>query len=302
MSHSLNCCGDSGEHFRQIGELFELAFRDLAQRDTIFTAARIVIVAEALCSTISGTRDDAKSELSRLQISAARLRDYCRITGTRLPAVAAKRRGVSEYGIPTNPVPPHRDLTKVEIEQAQAPWAAALQEARKRPLSEELRLGERYRWVKPASRHKAGPWTATRTADGSRNRKQASDPATAPGAAVVDKPGASNVASTAQDGGVGDLSARQSDIGQRYPQRVAAPKPAILDWYAARVRNWNPEERSPNEKQDYEDAKGHFAPLSVNREWLREARRACAPPSWRAPGAKKSPTISRRECENRRRD
>ena len=125
-----------GEHFRQIGGLFELAFRDLAQRDTIFTAARIVVVAKALCSTISGTREDAKSELSRLQISAERLRDYCRITGTRLPAVAAKRRGVSEHGIPINPVPPHRDLTKEEIEQAQAPWAAALQEARKRPLPE----------------------------------------------------------------------------------------------------------------------------------------------------------------------
>ena len=221
-------------------------------------------------------------------ISADRLRDYCRITGTRLPAVAAKRQGLSEYGIPINPVPPHRDLTKEEIEQARAPRATSLQEAQKRPLPEELRIGKRYRWVKPASRYKAGPWTETRTADDSRNRKEASDPATAPSAAVVGPLGANNVASTAQDGGVDDLSRHEPESGQRHPRRVAAPKSAIVSWYTARVRNWNPEERSPTEARDSEDAKGHFAPLSVNREWLRAARRACAPPSWHTAGPKKS--------------
>ena len=136
MSRSLSCYGDLASISAKSADCSNSLLEIWPSGTQSSPQLRIVIVAKALCSTISGTREDAKSELSRLQISADRLQDYCRITRTRLPAVAAKRRGVSEHGIPINPVPPHRDLTKEEIEQAQAPWAAVASGSAEAPSSE----------------------------------------------------------------------------------------------------------------------------------------------------------------------
>lgn len=274
------------EHFRQIGQPFEIAFRDLADRNTIFGPGPALEVAEGLCSTIRGTREDAKSELSRLQISAVPLRDYCRITRTRLPTVAAKRRGVSQQGIPADPVPPCRDLTEAEIAQARAPWAQLMQEAQQRQLPEELRLGKPFRWVNPAFALKVGvasgktaPTVSVyqrRTTAEARGRagrepaplvleeaisKERSSTGSPPAA-----PGEKPISATAE------TEAAQRVAGDEGGVRRRPSEAALREWYISYIAAADPK-YPPSRDESWGAAKAAFPDNHVTRDAIRSLRR-----------------------------
>ena len=232
---------------------------------------------------MAGTREDARAELSRLQIATKLLEQYCRITSTRLPAAAASRRGVSERGIPTNPAPPDRDLSPEEIGQAQAPWAAAREEMAKRYLSGEFQIGKPIRAVKERPRAVMGFVTGR----GSRPRKAMQRPYEAR-PAQMPQPGASpemrRPANLADAAGIEGINSALTSTSSRDPP---VSEVVLTRWYKDHVASFSPGEKPPTRDKSWAKAQAAFPDKLVTKTQIRALRRKWSP-HWRKPGRPKS--------------
>jgi hypothetical protein len=263
------------EHLLQIGGPLEHAFRERSQKNTSFEVRKVVIIAEALCSTIAGTREDAKAELSRLQIAIPPLQDYCRVTSTRLPTIAARRRTVSEHGIPRNAAPPNRDLSPGEIEQARAPWAAAREAIQKRYDSGEFQIGQPIRVMKKVKEQPRARFGIV-SARASRPRQAGKRLHEAQPSQVPESEGPDVAVDAEAPQGIAGALAPTSSRDRLQDMHGARPRVSavrVMDW----LKQFHMEDaqrgRFPIRAETEKAARAAFPGQQVDRRMLREARK-----------------------------
>jgi hypothetical protein len=186
------------------------------------------------------------------------VRDFCRVTGTRLPDAALGREDRGDWLQVSHMAPPMRDPTPAEITAVET----------------ILRNRHQARRQKEEKRARFGVVRCSGPRPRSVLRER--------GPGGISGPAQSSASPSIRGEAIGIVPADKA------AQAATVTQAELRRWYIQRVASWPSSEVPPSEKRDNADAKEAFPGLSVSREWLRVLRREHAPRSWKEPGPKKS--------------
>lgn len=255
-------------HFGEYGLIFDRAFKD--SKGDFVPLRRIWQVSAALFSTHAPIRADAEAALAATKLAVDAVQDFCAITKTRLPTSALGTKGISDWVDAEHPAPPCRDPTAAEIEAADARY-----EAREREAAERIERGSRA--ANSLSDASALPvkWKRSAVARTNADQTTAGDEA------------ADHASTTAHPLSVdADIDPGMPSCARPATAAKSAPIDKLRAWYKQRVVGWPDDWKPPSEADDMKDARAALQPLSVNRERLRQCRRALAPTAWKKAGPK----------------
>lgn len=209
----------------------------------------VLRIASALFSTEAVIRADAKAALAEVRISADAVRDFCRVTQTRLPDAALGLESRGNWLNVMHIAPPCRDPDASEIEAAEKLLAARVRKGCER--AERLRAASLSLSNYPALSARRQP---------SKTASSSAPAAPVPGSAT-ERP-----AANAQPAKLKPMSEQ-----------------AFEAWYRefARTRT---DPRRPSDKEEREALEAAHPGKYVPRERFRAARKEFGPASWRRLG------------------
>jgi hypothetical protein len=199
--------------------------------------------------------------LADILVAIEAIRDFCRVTKTRLPDVAMGSHRRVDWLQFDHMAPPPQEPSSLDIAAAETLW----QQRDLTRRQKEAKTAGRIRVLRVGG-SRPRP-TRLGNADRSPAASRKVDPSISSGEStgVVPK--------------------------EPVPRRAAtsAPSRAKLEqWYIDRVAAWLPEPPFPSEAQDKTDAEQAFPDQVISRNWIRELRRRFAPGKWKEPGRRKS--------------
>jgi hypothetical protein len=260
----LCCFGDHGLIFDR------WAFR-LRYTRTYLDTRRVQQIVEASASATRELQSDSAAALKELMVSREAIRDFCRVTGTRLPDAALGSKHRTLWLDVTHVAPPGRPPTARELEALKLLYT-------RRAEVRAQRQSEAHQGFKVLKARGARPRQAVKQFY-EAPRYQRPDVSRSGG--IVDAEAPQSIACALASTSLHNCPQDERDA----PRPVS--KAEITGWYRGHVASVSPGEKPPTRDESWAAAQAAFPDKLVTKARVRALRRKLSP-DWCKPGRPKS--------------